>query len=284
MLSWPLSDSNPMLNRLNRLVAIVLVTAFPACKKPPAKGVAQVADPIHVADRAIEHFSNDDQALAIVARFVPATPTILEAGAYHGETTLAMVQRWPGATVYTFEPVPELFEIVKKNTSAWPNVHPFELALSDKVGKAVFHLSALEGQPDASLGSGSLLEPSHHTEGFPWVKFDNTITVATTSIDEWAGDRHVEKIDFVWLDIQGAELTVLKAAPHIMKTVKAIVTEVEFVELYKGQSLYAEMRPWLEARGFKEVATDFDPQAPKTADLKTRKPLSWYGNSIFVRK
>jgi FkbM family methyltransferase len=272
------------MKELNRLFALVLVVAFPACKKEPANVVGQVANRIHVADRTVEHFSNDDQALAIVARFVPGNPAILEAGAYHGETSLAMVQRWPGASIYCFEPVPELFDIVKRNTSAWPNIHPSDLALSDKVGKAVFHLSAMEGKPDASLGSGSLLEPTHHKEGFPWVKFDNAITVATMTIDEWAGSHHVEKIDFIWLDIQGAELPVLKASPHIMKTVKAIVTEVEFVELYKGQSLYAEMRPWLEAQGFKEIATDFDPEAPKTADLKKRNPLSWYGNSIFVRK
>ncbi len=62
------------------------------------------------------------------------------------------------------------------------------------------------------------------------------------------------------------------------------MTEVEFLEMYKGQSLYAEMRTWFEAQGFKEVATDFAPEAPGMADLKTRKGTSWYGNSIFVRK
>jgi hypothetical protein len=145
-------------------------------------------------------------------------------------------------------------------------------------------MSAMDGQPDASLGSGSLLEPSHHFEAFPWVKFDSVLTVRTTTIDEWAKANQIAKIDFIWLDVQGAELPILKASPRILKTVRVIMAEVEFVELYKGQSLYAEMRPWLEAQGFAEVATDFATAAPKTANLKNRKGTTWYGNSIFVRK
>jgi len=260
-----------------RSVVLVLMVAVPACKKKPAQA-------IETSGHAVERFADDDQALAIASRFLPSNPVILEAGSYHGETALAMVGRWPAATIYSFEPVPELFAIVKQNTLGFTNIHPSALALGDKVGTAVFHLSAMEGKPDASLGSGSLLAPSHHLEGFPWVKFDNSITVSTTTIDAWAAANQVAKIDFIWLDIQGAEFPVLKAAPRMLRTVKVIMTEVEFVELYKGQSLYTEMRQWFEAQGFEEVATDFAAGAPKLADLKNRKGTSWYGNSIFVRK
>ena len=259
------------------VLLLLLLVAAPACKKKAVEPVARLAE------RALEHFGNDDQSLAIAARFLPSNPVIVEAGSYHGETALEMVRRWPAATIYSFEPVPELFAIVQENTRAFKAIHPSDLALSDKVGTAVFHLSAMEGKPDASLGSGSLLEPSHHLEGFPWVKFENVITVSTTTLDAWASFNHVPSIDFIWLDVQGAEFTVLKAAPVILKTVKVIMAEVEFVELYKGQSLYAEMRPWLEARGFVLVATDFAAAAPTVASLKRRNGTSWYGNAIFVR-
>ena len=269
-------------------IVVLGLLAPPACQKKAAPPVAPAPAAARAAERADAHagwvFKSDDEALAIAARFLSAQPVILEAGSYHGETALAMARRWPRSTIYSFEPVPELFAIVKRNTEAFKNIHPSELALGDKVGTAVFHLSTMAGKPDASLGSGSLLEPSHHLEGFPWVKFDNAITVSTTTIEAWAKDHHVEKIDFIWLDVQGAEFTVLKAAGAILKTVRVIMAEVEFVELYKGQSLYAEMKPWLEARGFAQVATDFDATAPKMADLKNRKGTSWYGNAIFVKK
>ena len=234
--------------------------------------------------KTIGRFHGDMQALALAARYLPSQPVILEAGAYHGETSLEMVKRWPQATLYSFEPVPELLAIVKKNTAAFANIHVSELALSDQNGTAVFHMSEMEGKPDESLGSGSLLEPSHHREGFPWVKFEKTITVTTTTIDAWAKQSGVAKIDFIWLDIQGTEFPVLKAATNIMKTVKVVITEVEFVEMYKGQALFAEMKPWFEAQGFELVAADFAPDAPSKADLKTRKALTWYGNAFFARR
>lgn len=145
-------------------------------------------------------------------------------------------------------------------------------------------MSSMEGKPDESLGSGSLLEPSHYREGIPWVKFDKNITVTTTTIDAWASSKGVARIDFVWLDVQGFELPILKAAPAIMKTVKVVITEVEFVEMYKSQALFAEIKPWFEAQGFMLTAADFDVDAPSKANLKSRNALSWYGNALFARK
>ena len=59
------------------LVAFTLLVAVSACKKKPGK--------------IMERFADDDQALALAARFLPSTPVILEAGADHGETTVAAV-------------------------------------------------------------------------------------------------------------------------------------------------------------------------------------------------
>jgi len=234
--------------------------------------------------KPLGRFSADFESLQFVVDYLPKNPVVLEGGSYHGESALEIIKRWPGATVYSFEPVPELFEIVKKNTAPHKNIHPFSLALGDRVGTALFHMSAMEESPNVASASGSLLEPSHHLEGFPNVKFEKTIDVQVTTIDEWAKANGVEKLDFMWLDLQGVEFPVMKGAPRIMKTVKAIMTEVEFLELYKGQALFAEMKPWLEAQGFQMVATDFDPEAPKQADLKTRRGTSWYGNAVFARK
>jgi 2-O-methyltransferase len=255
-----------------RILVFALLCAGCSGQKKPA------------AAKALTRFSGDTQALARAASYLPSQPVILEAGSYHGETALEMVRRWPQATVYSFEPVPELFAIVKQNTAAFPNIHSSDLALSDKIGTAVFHMSATENKPEESLGSGSLLEPSHHREGFPSVKFEKSITVNTTTIDAWAKQSGVTKIDFIWLDIQGAEFPVLRASPNIMRTVKVVITEVEFVEMYKGQALFAQVKPWFEAQGFELVAADFAPDAPNKADLKSRKALSWYGNAIFARK
>jgi FkbM family methyltransferase len=56
--------------------------------------------------------------------------------------------------------------------------------------------------------------------------------------------------DFLKLDVQGGELDVLNGAGRILEDVLVVHTEVEFVELYKGQPLFAEIDQRLRKSGF----------------------------------
>jgi len=90
-----------------------------------------------------------------------------------------------------------------------------------------------------------------------------------TTFDAWAKDHAVDHIDFMWLDMQGYELHALKASPNILKTVKVILTEVEFVEAYEGQYLSYDIKDWLEKNGFVMIAQNIS--------------AGWYGDMLFVR-
>ncbi len=56
--------------------------------------------------------------------------------------------------------------------------------------------------------------------------------------------------DFMKLDVQGAEVDVLNGAEKMLETVTVIHTEVEFVPMYKGQPLFAEVDQRLRQAGF----------------------------------
>lgn len=60
----------------------------------------------------------------------------------------------------------------------------------------------------------------------------------------------VAETDFLKLDIQGAELDVLKGATTLLKRVVVVSTEVEFVPLYKDQPLFADVDAYLRSQGF----------------------------------
>lgn len=47
--------------------------------------------------------------------YLPSAPVIVEAGAHVGSDTQAMARRWRAATIHAFEPVPELFELLRTN-------------------------------------------------------------------------------------------------------------------------------------------------------------------------
>ncbi|HZH08353.1 MAG TPA: FkbM family methyltransferase, partial [Lautropia sp.] len=74
-----------------------------------------------------------------------------------------------------------------------------------------------------------------------------THSVTTTRIDDVA---EIEDVDFVKIDIQGGELAVFRNATKALAKTLVIQTEVEFVELYKGQPLFADVDTFLRGAGF----------------------------------
>jgi 2-O-methyltransferase len=228
------------------------------------------------AVQIIPHDANPRQVFAIIAPYLPKDPVILEGGAYDGKNSVMLAKLWRNATVHSFEPVPELYARVKAKTASRSNIHVYQLALSDKSGTATFHESESADHPDVPSLSGSLLPPKEHLRRAPRVVFQKTITVATTTIDAWAAENGVDRVDLLYLDIQGAELRAMKGAPRIMKTVKVIMTEVEFVEAYAGVARYQETTQWLAAQGFRMVAANFDAENPQQSG-------KWFGDAIFVR-
>ena len=62
--------------------------------------------------------------------------TIVDVGANIGQTAHKLVQRFPDATVYSFEPVPTTFAELKANTADLSDVHCVHCALGDFVGQA----------------------------------------------------------------------------------------------------------------------------------------------------
>jgi FkbM family methyltransferase len=177
--------------------------------------------------------------------FLPENPVILEAGAHRGKDTVEMARVWPAGTIHAFEPVPSLYKKLEYSTKNLKNVHCYQLALGDKQGTEILHVSS-----GASDGSSSLLPPKEHLNVFPTVYFDEELPVTTTTLDAWAESNNIQKIDFMWLDLQGMELNVLKSGIHILQTVTAIYSEVSGIETYKDQTLYSDLTDWLASNGF----------------------------------
>lgn len=215
-------------------------------------------------------FNHPTEALAIVKPYLPDNPVVLEAGAYDGTDSIAISKNWAKATFHAFEPVPELYQKLSKKTKPFANINTYPFALGDYTGIAKFYVSEFENQPGIPSESSSLLKPKEHLIHAPHVVFKREISVPIMTIDSWAQAYGVDTIDFMWLDMQGYELNALKASPKIMKTVKAILTEVEFVEAYEGQYLFAEVKTWLEEQGFVMIARNFY--------------CDWFGDALFVRK
>jgi FkbM family methyltransferase len=202
---------------------------------------------------------------ALLKKFIPPNALIIDCGAHVGSDSIELSRIFRSATIYAFEPLDSLYGKLCANTKDIHNIHCHRLALADRCGEMGFYIS--EGGSDAS---SSLLPPYKHLDDHPDVLFSKASKVKVLTLDKWCEINNVTHIDFLWLDMQGYEMAMLRASPDILKRVSAIHTEVSTRETYKGVPLYNELRSFLEAKGFR-------------VEIEAL-PAGWdMGNVLFVR-
>jgi FkbM family methyltransferase len=72
----------------------------------------------------------------------------------------------------------------------------------------------------------------------------------TRTLDGLLADLDFGPVDTLVVDVQGAELLVLRGAPRTLAQVKAVVSEVSTQPLYEGGVLFPELCAFLQALGF----------------------------------
>ena len=210
--------------------------------------------------------SDDKKIKKYLLPILPSNPVIVEAGAHIGKDTVEMSRLWKKGIIHAFEPIPDIYHQLVKNTSRYKNIITYPIALSSDSGTAEIFVSS--GKSNAS---SSLLSPKEHINQHPEVHFNNSIIIKTITLNDWATRNNISSIDFLWLDMQGNELAVIKSiSDALLSKVVAIYTEVSLIETYKGVPLYPEIKEWMLSRGFKAQVENL-----KWKDM---------GNVLFVRK
>ena len=70
--------------------------------------------------------------------------------------------------------------------------------------------------------------------------------IDTITLDYFIEQNKIGKIDFVKIDVQGAELDIFQGGINTLKNVLKIVTEVEFIHHYIDQPLFGDVCKFLE--------------------------------------
>jgi FkbM family methyltransferase len=75
-------------------------------------------------------------------------------------------------------------------------------------------------------------------------------SVETRTLDAVLDAHQVAGVDFVKVDTQGSELGILQGGERTLAGAAGVEVEVEFLPLYEGQPLFADVDAHLRARGF----------------------------------
>lgn len=184
---------------------------------------------------------------------------IFDIGACEGEDSIRYSRLFPNSRIFTFEPLPKNRQIIDYNFQKYgcENAKSYQLAFCNQSGSIDFHVS--DGRPDNlwegenwNYGnkSSSILAPSSDGPVYGWLEFKQKVVVPCNKLDTFCSEKNIERIDFIHMDVQGAELHVLKGAEKMIKKTASIWLEVSEVETYKTQCLRKDVESFMQEAGF----------------------------------
>jgi len=189
-----------------------------------------------------------------------------------------------GLTIYGFDADPEACEAANQEFEAkqadWNEFH-LPVAIAEKTETATLYITR---HPMCS----SLYPPNaaflRQFEDLSVMELDRTTQIETTSLDEFCSSEGIEKLDFLHIDVQGADLQVLKGAKRLLDGVSAIQIEIGYAPMYIGQPLFSEVDQYLRTQGF----SLFDISAarrPRSIIQSTKRSgqLLW-GDALYLRE
>lgn len=115
--------------------------------------------------------------------------------------------------IYAFEPAPSTFELLQKTVSINNKekvIETVQKAVGKETGKITFFIS-----DDKADNSNSLVQ----------YKEDRSlhgIDVAVTSVDNFVQEKNISKLDFIKIDVEGAEYDTLQGAVHTLKNLRPV--------------------------------------------------------------
>jgi FkbM family methyltransferase len=173
---------------------------------------------------------------------------VIHVGANVGqERDLYAAHRLP---VVWIEPIPEVFERLRRNIRGYPGQRAYQALITDADGRSyTFHVADNDGE------SSSIFDLADHRDVWPEVSYERRIILESVTLASFL-DRHaidVGGFDTLVLDTQGSELLVLKGAESILHRIEQVWTEAADFEAYRDGARLQEIGDFLSARGFREI-------------------------------
>ena len=165
------------------------------------------------------------------------TGTIIDVGAYIGDTAQLYQNYFSKYKIYCFEPFSESYDYLCKRFIDDSNINIINKALGCNTERRKLYLSSF---PNLN----SLNKPNERSWGF---NDEKSIDVEIITLDDFCLKNNINHIDILKIDVQGAELDVLKGGEEILKEGKISLINIEWqvVPLYEKHHKYYKIAEFL---------------------------------------
>jgi FkbM family methyltransferase len=177
--------------------------------------------------------------------------TIIDIGANVGDWTLMAASVFPDCEFLMIEANEEhrtrLNRVADHLTQTGKKTGLEVCLLGDRTGREVtFYTSTRPSSTGHSIYRENT--PSYNDENV------RTLSLKMRALDDLVEQRRMERIDLVKIDVQGAELDILRGAPTILeRQAPLILLEIQFLNYNEGAPKYAEVIGFMDSIGYEPV-------------------------------
>lgn len=142
-------------------------------------------------------------------------PVIFDVGANIGQSSIWYSKSFPNASIHAFEPVPSVFETLKRNTAQNTRITAHQLA----AGK----LSSIISIPiveSSTIQTTQVLKSVQSSD-------ENLVNVKVVDLDSFAAERDISVVHILKTDTEGYDLDVLQGMRRMLETqsIRHIISE-----------------------------------------------------------
>ena len=185
---------------------------------------------LKVKTKSIKSYTSSNVLMNLFSKNAPIK--IFDVGAHKGQSARKFKKLFKHSEIYSFEPFPSTFD--KLNLLKLDKFKAFNFGFSDRHEFREFRVN--QGSQ-----TNSMLRLSRNAKavwgGNEALSEVDQIKCEFKKIDDFCKANYIDCLDFLKIDVQGAEFKVLKGAHELLaaKKIKVIQFEVIIGETYDGQ-------------------------------------------------
>jgi FkbM family methyltransferase len=193
-------------------------------------------------------------------------PLVFDVGANVGQTVQAFRKAFREPQIYSFEPSPTTFALLRMNTATIPDVHVWNRALGSSGGQMTLQEN---DRPEMT----SFLPLST----FGWGSVIKQTRIEVDTVDDFCREQHIDRIDILKSDTQGYDLEVFKGAERMFQEnrIGFVFSEVIFNDMYKNLPPMSQIYDFLISRNFLLVSF---------YELAYQERLASWTDALFVQR